>query len=492
MKVLLEAKNILSMVVIVFLLSIITLFGIMQFRFFTGILDSYENDMQQVVVNKTTFFLNDLTAISENAAKRIVSQEQETRSILKLISTYDYRIVNVYLLDAKGNLHDALVNKPEDSENISWLGRPTQLSVSPVHVDQATHLNIVSFGRPLHYKDGSQGWLVLDFSIDQFQKEIMQEFAGENFKVALFDNQGHPIIWPFDQTKLADFRSQPTKFYDHQSQFDVRKNEVGTAKWQLYFFLKETHFETFRAIAVIILVFVLYICLYQLLVEFWGVNSAKTYFENIDFAIFNQINEGVILSNNAGRIIFANKAAQEIFVERKNSLRNVKLKEILGHIDENQHLIDKSKTFTLKVSDRLLEAIHSPIIKQRKKLGSLTVIRPNVKEEKTYRNVLSRLVETIPEGVVYVDKNFEVVAANLMAKLYLGNIETGTNIYSVDPGLAAEINNHIGSRSVIRTGLSNYDLPCEIAPVYDDDGVYAGTLVVLLTALHDNNPACPS
>lgn len=112
-------------------------------------------------------------------------------------------------------------------------------------------------------------------------------------------------------------------------------------------------------------------------------------------------------------------------------------------------------------------------------LGSLTVIRGNAKEEKAVRAVLNKFIEIVPEGLIYVDKNHEISMANLMARCYLGSLNKGVSIDVVDPDLAGAVYENIGSGSVKRIELQPYGLMCEIAPVYDDDGLYAGTLVVL-------------
>jgi PAS domain-containing protein len=363
-------------------------------------------------------------------------------------------------------------------------GSGERVTISGVHNDPFSHLRIVS--AVVVAKDAT---LVIDFRIEQYQKEIMQEFINENYKIAVFDGSDYPVYWPFDKEKLDGFKKGQSRFYDQRENYNVVVSSAGQTPWQLYFFFKENNFETFRTITILFLVFALYCCFYQLLVELLGVNSAKTYFENIDFAIFNQINEGVILTNNAGRVVFANNAAHEIFSDRKSSLLNIQLKEILGNIEDTPDGGEKPRTLTVKMSDKFLETIHSPIVKKGKKLGSLTVIRLNVKEERTFRIALNKLMEIIPEGAVFVDKNHEVAAANLMAKCYLGNLDRGAGIDVVDPVLADFIYENIGSGPVKRMEISD-GLLCEIAPVYDDDGVYAGTLVLLLiNNTSDKDPA---
>lgn len=477
------------MSIAVFFLSIIIVFGVMEFRFIKNVLINYEISIKKIVVNKTSLFMNDMKAVAENAAKKIQDQDDSINNKLKTIASYDHRITNVYVIKNDGTIIYSLSDRgrpglisPAIMDVLQENGRE-KVAISGVHNDPFSHLKIVSAAVPLEGAGGGPGTaLVLDFRIDQYQKEIMQEFLNENYKVAVFDGSGYPVYWPFDREKLDGFKKSQVKFYDNREQYNVTGGEIGQTPWQLYFFLKENNFETFRTITILILVFALYCCLYQLLVEILGVNRARTYFENIDLAIFNQINEGIIITNNSGKIVFANNAAHNIFAERKSSLVNIQLKEILGNIEELHDTRDKSCMLTLKMSERLMETIHSPIIKEGKKLGSLTVIRVNVKEEKTYGMAFARLLEIIPEGVMFVDKNHEVAAANFMARCYLGNMEKGTSIDVVNPSLAEFIYDNISSLSVRRMELSPHNILCEIAPVYDDDGVYAGTLVVLLTA----------
>jgi len=488
-----SSKGLFSMFAVVFFLSVIVVSGIMELRFLKNLLFNYEDNIKQIAINKTTLFFNDIKAVSLNALQQMEAKNGDITRVLKTISTYDHRITNVHLLDPDGSIVYCMVSQNEKRS----LGLPIseinnegheRVVVSGVYVDPYSHLRIISTASKILKKDGSiDKILLIDFKIDQYQKEMMHEFINDNYMIAVFDQKGHPVFWPFGRDKLEEFSKQQNKFFNNREQFNVVKSETSQPAWQLYFFFKENNFETFRTITILFFVFALYCCLYQLLVEIWGINSVKTYFENIDFAILNQVNEGVIITNNSGRIVFANRTAHEIFAQRRSTLINIRLKEILGHVEDIHDEKEKAVMFTLKMPDKFLEAIHSPIIKKGKKLGSLTVIRVDVKEEKNFRIVLNKLVDIIPEGVVYVDKNHEISAANLMARCYLGNLEKGTSIDVVDPRLAEFIYENIGSGAVKRVGLSLYDLSCEISPVYDDDGVYAGTLVVLLTDLDQKN-----
>lgn len=472
MKRLNDSKNIVTLYILVIALGIIIVFGIMEFRFLKDILTSYESSIEQIAVNKTNSFLNDLKSLSRNAARKIEMQDINAEEAVKIVPNYDIRVTGVYVV--KEDSTTASTSSSDKNLFITNLAKKAQENEQDVTLSEVIN-DTISTAVPL--RDGRI--LIIDFTIDDYQKEIIEEFTNTAYKLAVFDNKNTPIVWPFEEDQLANFNSQQSKLYAGEEQYQVIKSEVGNPSWNLYLFKKANNFEKYRAITIIFLVFALYYCLYQLLVEFWGVNSAKTYFDNIDFAILNQVNEGVIFTNNEGKIVFANKAAHDIFHERKNSLVNVQLKEVMGHIENLQGKSDNSQTLTLKTSDKLLEAIHSPIIKKGKKLGSLTVISANNSEEKAFKSVLEKLVEILPQGIIFVDKNNDIVTANLMAKCYLGNLDIGKNMEVVNPELAEFICKNIDSRSINRIKLTGHDIWCDAAPVYDNDGVYTGTLVIL-------------
>lgn len=447
-----ESKSILSLYLVVFLLSFIIIFGIIEFRFLKNLLNSYGNSIEQMAANKTHFFLDNLKIISENAVRKIELQNMDPADAIRLISAYDDRISNVSLAETDGAIRNSLT----DQGNRAF-------------ILESAFQNHIRVGVPS--KDNKVFYI--DFQIDRYQNEVIEEFANTRYKVAVFDSQNQPVIWPFPEEELKNFDPHQDKFYADHEPYHVVKNNIAQSPWQLYLFQQNNNFETIRTITIFFLVAALYYCVYQLLVELWRINSSKTYFDNIDFAIFNQLNEGVILTNNAGGIIFANTAAHEMFAERKSMMK---------HIENFQSEKDK-KAVTLKISEKLLEVIHSPIIKKGKKLGSLSVIRVNTAEEQTFRNVLDQLIEMIPEGIIYVDKNNEIVTANLMAKVYLGSLDSGYSIEVIDSGLAECIHKNIDSKTINRMKLSSHDLWCDFAPVFDNDGVYIGTLIVLL--LHD-------
>ncbi len=474
------AKSNLPLYILLILSSIFLIIGIVEFRFLKDTLSSYGSSIQQIAINKISFFLNDLKAVTINAAKKVEMESGDVDEILKAAADYDNRITGVYLAAADGTVLHAS-NGDTDNRFVAQFvnkaaGKKTDAKVifSGIHQDAASQLAVISAAALLPDNRA----VVLNYRLDYYQQELLKEFDNENYKLAVFDDSGSPVVWPFQHESLENFHHTQEKFYSGGKEYRILAAKIEQPKWQVYLFQQDNNFETLRAITIIFLIFALYYCLYQLLVEFWGINTAKTYFDNIDFAIFNQINEGVLLTNNAGVIIFANQAAHQIFAERKQNLRGVKLKELIGHVAE-AGVESKSQSITLKTTDKLLAVIHSPIIKKGKKLGALSVIRVSDEQEKIFGHAFNKLVEVVPEGVIYVDKNNEIAAANLMANYYLGNLDYGKNIATVDSQLAEFIRDNLDSRAVNRIALTAHNVICDIAPVHDSDGVYVGTLIML-------------
>ncbi|RYD02394.1 hypothetical protein N752_23980 [Desulforamulus aquiferis] len=426
-------------------------------------------------------FTEDLKAISISAAKKVESENDIDESIAR-IPSYDHRITNVYLLDKHGNIKSSLFKNSFVDDVVNNLFRkelehgPSDIITSEVHTDLDSQFKVISILVPLQTNDNA---LVICFRFDQYQKEMLQEFMDNNYSIAVFDKNNYPIIWPFDEASLEDFVHLQDSYFWGNIKYNVKYTIIEKTDWKVYFFFRDNNFETYRAITILLLVFALYACLYQLFVEFWGVNTAKTYFENIDFAIFNQINEGVIIANNSGLILFANEAAHNIFANRRSTLRNIKLKELFSNVDI-QDGNDKSLTLSLKFGDKLYKTIHSPIVKTNKILGSLTVIRNSAREDNEYVHILDKLIESIPQGILFVDKNHQISFANLIAKYLFGNLNIGTNVGVVDPELAENIYSNIDSGGRKRIELKSFGLTCDIVPVYDVDGIYDGTLVLLL------------
>ncbi|ABO50389.1 hypothetical protein Dred_1865 [Desulforamulus reducens MI-1] len=468
----------------VFLVSVFILFALMEFRHTNKVLTQFETGIKQIAINKTNLYIDNLKSITVNAANKFENESSLHNFNLNNLLLMDSRITNLYIFENNGKVLKSTNNSLSNEQIRQLVIKSSGLHLfdvilSGIYKDEAKY-DVISLAIPLGKKVEFKNLvMVIEFRIDQYRNELLEEFLSPNYKIAVFDSLGNTVIWPFDDIDLKSFDRSAETFYADKSRYNVSSNK-SDENWQVIVFFKSTNFEFFRAITILFLVFALYICLYELLVEFWGVNTAKTYFENIDFAIFNQINEGVIIANNAGRIIFANEAAHHIFADRKNTLRNVMLKEILGNAGDTSGQQDKSFTFSVLFQDKLLKAIHSPIIKNNKILGSLSVIRTNEENESIDSNVLNTLVESLPQGIVFINKHHDVILANLMAKCYINNLLPGTSIEVVDRELAKIIYNNIDSGLSKRIQLSNNRI-YEISPIYDDDGIYLGTLVIILT-----------
>ncbi|AQS59243.1 cache domain-containing protein [Desulforamulus ferrireducens] len=462
----------------VFLISIFIVFAIMEYRHTKNLFSQYEAGIQQIALSNTNRFLDDINNITVDAARRI---EVQNININQHIDTLirNPLIKDVYVLTSDGNIIAASNAERTISNSLvsdaAKLKKYTTL-MSPVHDDKTSGNKLVTIFTPL--PNYEQGILVIDFSLEKFQNMILQDLISKNFTVAVFDQNGNAVFWPFEDKLLSGFVFNQESYVLENKRYNVLSAQTDNA-WLIYFFFPANNIEIFRAITVLLLVFALYVCLYELLVEYWGVNTAKTYFENIDFAIFNQINEGVIIANNSGRILFANETAHHMFAERKNLLRNVRLKEILGNVDLQRENYG-SQSFSLKLSDKLLKAIHSPIIKNNKILGSLTVLRNEVDGDTSISHVMDKVFESIPQGIIFVNKQHEISQANLIAKCYFANLIKGISIELVDRELADFIYKNIDSGSVKRVQLSS-GVTCEVTPVHDEDGIYVGTVVYILS-----------
>lgn len=464
--------------IIIFFLCLLIIFGIAEFRYLNNILKSYESSIEQIAVNKTNSFLNRIEGITKNIARRIELEQIGTdNQSLQSVLPYDRRITNAYVVHNDGHITSSsnLTDITYVLSSATSVQANQTITTSDLNYDEFLKINVLSVAISL--ADGKV--LVMDFRIDEYQKQVIEEFSTTNYKIAVLDSNNLPIIWPFPEEYFSTFDLTQSKFSIDDKHYLFIDTIVSQPQWHVVLFKRDINFEKYRLVVIIVLVFALYYCIYQLLVEFSGVNTAKTYFDNIDFAILNQVNQGIIITNNSSVIVFANNVAHELFSDRKNNLINVQLKDIMGHIENIQSNHSSSQRLTLRTPDKLMEAIHSPIIKKGKRLGSLSVIRLSNGDEKAYRNVLAKLMEITREGVIFVDENNQIVTANLFAKMYLGNLDSGTSIEGLDSKLAEFIIKNANSQSINRFKLKSYHILCDVAPIYDNDGAYIGTLIVM-------------
>lgn len=266
---------------------------------------------------------------------------------------------------------------------------------------------------------------------------------------------------------------------------------IKHSSWQICFFQKDNPLETYRVIITMGLLFALFFCiyeftLYKFMADLWHASSINAYFEDINFAVFNHLEEGIVICNQAGKIVFANETAHKFFADQKSTLKGTEFQEIFGSVPDTVH--GENRKTILKSSGQLLEIAHAPIFKEGELLGSLVVITLSHDQEKIGGNILAKFVGVDRNGLVVVDKNHEIMLANMMASYYLGSLEKGRHIGEVDSRLATAIADNAGSRSLNRVMLDLSGVACEIAAVHDDDGRYIATLVFLRSTA-DSDPA---
>lgn len=472
MKDILGAKKTIPLIIAILILSFITLFLVVEFRFLQKNMGEYEEAIQGIAAGKTRRFLEDIRLFTENWAFK-AGRREIPRISPEAIAAAGKKVTNVYVLDPRGRLKDSLkdndLSLPGKTLGRIKRGGEAYIFVAPGKEAANSLLAAAPVGN-------EGGLLVVEFKIIEFKKEIYQEFTHPGYKMALFDNKGRAVIWPFPEKELERFNPRNKQFKSGDIQFKINKIALQDTSLALYFFSKDQNFDTYRILTIMFLLFGLYFCIYQFLVEFWQATSARSYYENIDFDILNHLKEGIIISNRFNRVIFANKAAHDFLTEKEIVLKKSNLKDILGQIGES------NKKFTLKKSDKSLEIIRSPIFKNGKMLGSLVVISESVEKEKLCTLMFAKITELLKDGIIFVGKDNEINSVNMMARYYLGKVEPGMNISDVNSDLAAAIYQNMRSGSLKRVQLPENNLLCELFAVSDDSGSYAGTLVFVKNA----------
>jgi len=460
-----------------FFLSLITGFFVLQFRLVSKVVGEYETALKQTALRKIELYVSEVRALAEDAARKLERERQVSGEALRDIARQERGIAGAYLVEADGSFVDPAAAR-KDPYHLSQVLERARAGETFVTGGARGWITV---GTPVYGDDRRpKSVLVLEIATAPFLRELAQEFFSENYKIALLDDGKQAVVWPFTTEQLGEFSAYQDKFYDHDVRYNVSAAGVDHTSWQVCFFLKDNNFDTHRIITIMFLLFALYFCIYEFLAGFLKASSINSYFEDVNFTIFNHLREGVIICNKFDKIVFANEAAHRFFAGRRSALRGAALQDVLG--PTRGLMGGESKKIVFKDADRVLEIIYSPIFKEGRLLGSLVVIGHSGDHEKTPASVLAHLFEMSREGLVYVDKNHQVAMANMMAKCYLGPLEKGTHINEVNSRLARAIYDNIGSRSLNKVDISLSGVTCEIAAVYDDDGLYAGTLVFLRDA----------
>lgn len=469
------AKTVLALFIVIFFLSLVTLFFTAEFRLAKKVIGEYEASLQRVTLNKIYLFVSDVRTFAESTALKLGRESGITEDLLKELARQNPGVTGIYL----GGIDGSLLASAGNGEGYPYQpSRAFERALAGETFITGGEAGRIEVGTPI-YDAAKQlrGILIIDYAVGPFLQELTQEFSNENYKIALLDSGNRPVVWPFDRERLEGFTAYQEKLYDRNLRYNVSTAGIEHTSWQTYFFLKDNNFDTYRVITIMFLLFVLYFCAYEFLVEFWKTSSINSYFEDVNFTIFNHLKEGVIISNRLNRIVFANEAAYRFFADRTGNLKDAALPDILG--PAGTLVSGESKKMILKNADRMLEIVYSPIFKAGKVLGSLAVIGLSSDQERVCEHLLGKLADVSSDGLVFVDKNHQIAMANMMANYYLGPLEKGRHLSEVNPRLAAAVYNHIGSRSLGRVELDLSGVTCEIAAVYDDHGLYVGTLVLL-------------
>ena len=471
------AKSVLPLFTVILFLSLITGFFVLQFRLLNRVVGEYESTLKETALRKIEVYVSEIRALAENAARRLERGQGSTDDLLQDIARQDQRITGAYLVRADGSIVDP-AGARKDPYRLSQVLEHARAGETFI---AGGDMGRISVGTPVYDANKQlQGVLVMELVITPFLQELTQEFFNENYKIALLDDGKQPVVWPFAAEQMGEFSAYQEKFYDRNVRYNVSTARVDDTSWQICYFLKDNNFDTHRIITIMFLLFALYFCIYEFLVGFLKASSINSYFEDVNFTIFNHLQEGIIICNKLNRIVFANEAAHRFFADRRPGLRGAALQDILG--PTGGVVGGESKKMVLKEADRVLEIVYSPIFKEGKILGSVVVIGLSSDQEKSAAPVLAQLFEISHDGLVYLDKNHHVAMANMMAKCYLGPLEKGMHISEVNSHLATAVYNNIGSRSLNKVEISLSGVTCEIAAVYDDNGLYAGTLVFLRDA----------
>ncbi|WP_027366069.1 transcriptional regulator [Desulfotruncus alcoholivorax] len=464
-------KKILVYFAIIFFLTLIILFFVLEFRYINRVVSENRDNIRQIVLSEVYSYMRDLQLLTEDAANFVEDENGPAIQSLRSVAGRDERITGVYLLDQTGKIISSFKgNEPGvhrgalagSAQGIPYIfgveknGRLDQVGVAAVVSGQAGKL-----------------FLVLTYNVNDFVNQFILKYNTSQVKAGIMNQEGLPLVWPFDQAALANFSTGVETLKFQNERYAVSRADLENSSLDVYFFDRQSNFDAYRIITIMFLLFMLYFLIYQFIVELLNANNIQSYFENIDFNIFNHLKEGIIIANKFNRVVFANNVIHEIFAEKEIVLKKTSLKEITGPLDSFESRL------TLKKANNLLEIISAPIVKNGKLLGALVVVSLSHEKEKLCGRALDKIIELSPDGVVFVDKDGKVVTCNMMASYYLGNVKPDLNIDHVSTELAGLIENSIGSGSVTRENLSFGDIYCELAPLYDAGGFYAGTVVFL-------------
>jgi len=463
-----------AILAVIFFVLLIILFFLVEFRFLKKIMIEYEDNIERIVLGETYSFMHELEFYTDTTASRLSGEDSlRDRKLLSDIAAENPRVIGMQLLDEHGYVLYSLRGRenylyPGSEFKQAAMGRPYLFSIV-----ERGRVNELSVAATVDGQSGAGVYLLITYRINDLQQKFILKYATQKLKIALVDNDGHPLVWPFAEDMMTSLAPDRDGFTAANVRYSIQRAELDNSNINVLFFHQDTHFDTYRIIAIMFLLFALYFLIYHFIVEFFKINNVNSYFENIDFNIFNYLQEGIIIANNAGRLVFANSEAHKIFDGKRIETGKTVLSELIGPLE------GQNGRLTLKKSEGLLEIILSPIIKNGRQLGSLAVIGPDSEREKLCHNAMGRVFEHLVDGLVFVDRECKIVSSNMMARYYLGNLQDGMNLSEINTELVVLVEKHIGSTRPVREKLAWPDALCELLPVCDGNGLYAGTIIFI-------------
>jgi len=463
-----------AILAVIFFVLLIILFFVLEFRFLKKIMVEYEDNIQRIVLSETYSFMHELEFYTDTTAKRLSGEDSlRDRKLLGEIAAENPRVIDALYLNEHGYVRHSLRGPESYLYPVSGFKQAAPGSPFLFCIVERGRVDELCVASAVDSQSGADGYLLVTYRINDLQQKFILKYATQKLKIALVDNAGNPLVWPFAEDMITILAPDRDSFTADNVRYSIQQAELDKSNINVLFFHQDTHFDTYRIIAIMFLLFALYFLIYHFIVEFFKINNVNSYFENIDFNIFNHLQEGIIIANNAGRLVFANSEAYKIFAGKRIETGKTVLSELIGPLE------GQNGRLTLKKSDDLLEIILSPIIKNGRQLGSLAVIGPDSEREKLCHNAMGRVFEHLVDGLVFVDRECKIVASNMMARYYLGNLQDGMNLGEINTELMALVEKHIGSSKPIREKLAWSDAPCELLPVFDGNGLYAGTIIFI-------------
>ncbi|HAG06810.1 MAG TPA: hypothetical protein DCL13_01375, partial [Peptococcaceae bacterium] len=99
-------KSILPLFTVMFFLSLITGFFVLQFRLVSKVVGEYETALKQTALRKIELYVSEVRALAEDAARKLERERQVSGEALRDIARQERGIAGAYLVEADGSFVD--------------------------------------------------------------------------------------------------------------------------------------------------------------------------------------------------------------------------------------------------------------------------------------------------------------------------------------------------------------------------------------------------